>query len=89
VTVDNCELSLAGLSGLHVGAGCSDLTVSRTWVHSVGGDGLGLASPDTANASVMDCVVEDAGHIFLSQPAGIRLKGQGITATHNLVQNVP
>lgn len=77
------------MHGLSVGSGCGAINVTRAWVHDLGGNGLAFASPDTARAVVSDSVVDDVGHIFLSQPSGIQLKGQDMVATHNLVQRVP
>lgn len=82
----------AGGTGIKLGDGVSDLTVSGCEVHGAGGDGIGgwAYSGRIQGASIIeDCVVEGVGLVYMQQPTGLRLQAapnSTVVVTHNVVR---
>lgn len=72
------------------------VTVDGCDVRDAGGDGFGAiagATDSNVDTTIINCIVEGTGHIFMSQPAGMRIMGNGdmgvTTVAHNLVRDTP
>eukprot|EP01065_Artemidia_motanka_P007700 TRINITY_DN13844_c0_g1_i1.p1 TRINITY_DN13844_c0_g1~~TRINITY_DN13844_c0_g1_i1.p1 ORF type:complete len:660 (+),score=153.24 TRINITY_DN13844_c0_g1_i1:39-2018(+) len=75
ITIDSCRIAQGGASGVLVRGQVSDLTIRKSHISDVGGDGIGILSETVSNVWITDSIVEDTGKIFLKQPAGVRLRG--------------
>eukprot|EP00911_Craspedida_sp_UC1_P002402 UC1_evm1s1794 len=90
VSVSNCVFQHAGTSGLHISSNVSRLTVSHVLATDLGGEGITMSSDRGVNGVLItDTSVTDTGHIYLKQPAGIRLRGQNVSVIHSAVSHVP
>jgi hypothetical protein len=65
-------------------------------VRDAGGDGFGAragATDTNVDTTIVNCIVEGTGLIYMAQPAGMRIMGSGdqgvTTVAHNLVRDTP
>ena len=76
-----------------LGGDLARVALARVTVRDVGGDGVGaLSSADApVNTTLADCDIEGVGHLFLNQPAGVRVRGAAagstVTLEHNAVRD--
>lgn len=90
VAFDGCRVSHGGTSGLQVGSGAANVTISSCAFTDLGGEGITMTGADATLVVINNTLVNDTGIIWMGQPAGIRLRGAAdIVATHNEVAHGP
>ena len=91
LTIVRCDLEHGGGSGLLIAnPSVRGVVVQSSRLTDLGGEGISLQSQDTRDVLVADCEVSETGHIFMEQPAIIRLKGQSnISVINNNVHHGP
>ena len=96
ITVINCDISHNEGSGVYLQEDLTRVTLFNNTVGDMGGDGIGLAlvySQDggyPVNTTIANNTVHGVGHVFMSQPSGIRVQGdpQGtVSVVHNHVSS--
>ena len=90
------SISHVGGNGIHLGGFMRNVAIDSCDVRDAGGDGFSASAGTTdtsIDTSITNSVVESIGHIFLEQPAGMRIMGSGAegttTVAHNLVRDTP
>ncbi len=92
---EGCEISCAGAHAIWLAAGCSDNTVRQCHMHSLGGGGVyigtpehgEIANPATSN-TVDNCFIHNAGNLFHGAH-GVWIGASSYNrVTHNEISNL-
>ncbi len=91
------EVAGTGAYGVWFDEGSVGCSVERSWLHDLGMGGVRVGSPDNAgsvaaeptrNVSVLDCEIEDGGHVVPAGTGVLAQESYGTRVEHNHIHHL-